>query len=402
MALIGSVPVFSIWVLIGWALYSVLIEMRHYENRKNIDEPSISVDAPEEEEMIVQTANGGKRTMALGQFEALYEPTHLPASGPDLAHDLMQQGFQTYLPKTKVWARQLSAEDVSNYFPTGHYISGSGSQSTVCAGMYIVMPFPQGKSLTICDEAHFSDKYMSNAENNSCRRVLSQAETLQQWDVKLRRNAQIYTKTNKVHAKIAINDGVINKIVNGFVEASESYAIGDYIVCGSRGGKHPMSSRDFSLRYDTANAEPGTDRKLATMGFKLFKAQGKIWSHRLAADDVANFFPDSAFFGKWGGLVEVATGDAMAMPYPSGGEVYCIKAALFDATYGLDDRRDHVPTQDEMVCHWATVLQNDERSIYRESDLIFAKTVLDEEVTIDVLWQTDGSLFGAHDDGCSS
>ena len=78
-----------------------------------------------------------------------------------------------------------------------------------------------------------------------------------------------------------------------------------------------------------------------------------------------------------GGLVAVAAGDALVMPYPGGGEVYSIKGALFDTTYAFEDPQSRVPTHDEMVVEWTTVLQNKEGSLHRKSGVVFAKAAGD-------------------------
>ena len=82
-----------------------------------------------------------------------------------------------------------------------------------------------------------------------------------------------------------------------------------------------------------------------------------------------------------GGVVEVISEErpVLAMPYPAGTEVYCIRGALFDETYQLDDRRTHVPTQHEMLGNWMAVLQNKAGGLYRESDLVFRENVLGDD-----------------------
>ena len=61
------------------------------------------------------------------------------------------------------------------------------------------------------------------------------------------------------------------------------------------------------------------------------------------------------------------------MPFPHGGEVYCINEELFDDTYRLVDRRSHVPTQEELLVEWTAVLQDEAGSLHREAAVVFAK-----------------------------
>ena len=74
-----------------------------------------------------------------------------------------------------------------------------------------------------------------------------------------------------------------------------------------------------------------------------------------------------------GGLVEVAAGDIIVMPYPTGGEVYAIRGPLFDNIYALEDPQSRVPTHDELVAKWSMVLRNKEGSLHRKSEVVYAK-----------------------------
>ena len=78
-----------------------------------------------------------------------------------------------------------------------------------------------------------------------------------------------------------------------------------------------------------------------------------------------------------GGLVEVGAGDNLAMPYPGGGEIYAIKGPLFDETYALEDPQSRVPTHDELIAKWSTVLQNKEGCLHRKSGVVLAKAAGD-------------------------
>ena len=56
-----------------------------------------------------------------------------------------------------------------------------------------------------------------------------------------------------------------------------------------------------------------------------------------------------------GGLVEVSAHDVLALPYPSGGEIYSMDTSLFSSTYQLDPQ---LPTGEKMLAQWAEVIQN--------------------------------------------
>ena len=176
-------------------------------------------------------------------------------------------------------------------------------------------------------------------------------------------------------------NGTIETVVDGVVEARRDYCKGDYIVLGSRGGRYPMTASEFASRYHTdretqenrENREkqavveapslpsrpparrptkkrtsfrfvfgdasmskaprPARDPALAEEGFELFTPTGKVWIHELSAEDIRKHFPAGRFTGRWGGEVKVDAGDILASPFPSGGEVYLIKSQLFFRTY---------------------------------------------------------------------
>ena len=80
-----------------------------------------------------------------------------------------------------------------------------------------------------------------------------------------------------------------------------------------------------------------------------------------------------------GGVVsEVAANDYIVSPFPFGGEVYSIKESLFENTYQLYNRENHIPSHAEILHKWSKVLRNEVGSIHRKSDVVFAKAVLDE------------------------
>ena len=107
-------------------------------------------------------------------------------------------------------------------------------------------------------------------------RAVSQPEVLKQWRFLLHREAQVYSKTAKVLAKLMTSDGIIESIVDGNVEDERPYERGDYIMIGSKGNRYPMQKEQFSNRYDTLRPKPASDPILAKAGFKSFRAIGKV------------------------------------------------------------------------------------------------------------------------------
>ena len=106
-----------------------------------------------------------------------------------------------------------------------------------------------------------------------------------------------------------------------------------------------------------------------------------------------------------GGVVEVKVSDAMpyiVMPYPRGGEVYSINGALFDSTYRLEDPQRRVPTHKELVVEWSRVFQNEDGSLFDESEVVFAKAAIDErDPTPNITETTEVKLIWINKDPAS-
>ena len=229
-------------------------------------------DAAQPTDMIIEKYDGDGRRMKIQEFNSLYEPMHQLASSPSLA----ARGFQSYQATAKIWAHELTKDDLANHFPKGKFVSADGSPVTVSAGQYLVMPFPSGGDVSIFQKKQFSKEYEAiNIEAASDDRVVSQSEMLRQWNATLQSEDRVYAKASRVHAKRMTEDGEIDTIVDHKIESVQPYFSGDYIIVGSRGGRYPMNKTQFSARYDTARPEPASDSTLASAGFKLFKATGK-------------------------------------------------------------------------------------------------------------------------------
>ena len=95
----------------------------------------------------------------------------------------------------------------------------------------------------------------------------------------------------------------------------------------------PVKPGDFGSRYYRYQPEPANDPALGEEGFFSYRPKGMVWTHELTETDVMRSFPNGQFMGQWGSVVNVTTNDFLAMPFPGGGEVYCIPGALLSATY---------------------------------------------------------------------
>ena len=174
---------------------------------------------------------------------------------------------------------------------------------------------------------------------SSRRKVPSQEEMLADWSLELRRNGHIYGKHAKVHAKVATEHCVVKTVVDGIVEAQQQCVKGDFIMAGTRGGVYGMKREKFEVRYKHKTPLPASNASLAQEGFFLFVPQGSVWACELTPPAIDAHFPEGCFTGSWGGRLTVASGDFLAMPFPAGDEIYCIRKRLFMTTYSKTEQR---------------------------------------------------------------
>lgn len=168
-----------------------------------------------------------------------------------------------------------------------------GAPVSVAPGDVLAMPFPAGGELyRICRSA-FLHTY-APVEN-----VPSHLEVLANWEARLRREGTVYSKTPKIHAKRALESGVLDTIVDGFMETRRSYEKGDFLVCGVEGERYTIGALDFALRYDISKPEPASDSLLSEENFYVYRPTGKIWALELTLDNLAEYFPAGQFIASW-------------------------------------------------------------------------------------------------------
>ena len=68
-----------------------------------------------------------------------------------------------------------------------------------------------------------------------------------------------------------------------------------------------------------------------------------MWAHRLTELEHADHFPLGQLKAPWGEQMLISPGDYLAMPYPSGGELYRIQPKVFAETYKECESGESVP-----------------------------------------------------------
>ena len=129
--------------------------------------------------------------------------------------------------------------------------------------------------------------------------VPTQKTVLSRWGDRIRTSGDVYAKMTQIHAKEAIDNGVLETVVDGDVETRKTYEKGDIIMCGSEGQRYTTNILGFSLRYDLNAPEPASNLTLAEEGFQLYRAIGKIFALELSHDESADHFPAGEFMASW-------------------------------------------------------------------------------------------------------
>lgn len=200
----------------------------------------------------------------------------------------------------------------------------------------------------------------------SGERVPSQTEALKRWDIIIVNEGLLYRKTEKVHAKMAQVDGVLETVVEGVTESKKWYEKGDFIMIGTRGGRYPMKAADFASLYEYEWPEEAREPALMQEGFQLFRPTGRVWARPVTAEEIAQVFPAGQFMGKWGGTTDIQAGDFLALTYPYANVLYRIKRDHFPTAY----TREEALLEGEVIAARAAVISGKE---YEQRTSVSAK-----------------------------
>lgn len=305
-------------------------------------------------DFIIHGVEGERYTMSALDFSARYDRSNF-SSQLDADSALAKEGFRAYVSKGRIWARELSADEVTDFFPEEKFVTRWGSVMRISSGDFLAMPFPNGDEIYRIEKKAFAVSYQSY---DSANYLPTQAEVLAAWGGTLRKDDRIYVEMAKIHAKVAMEGGVLEVIVNGVTESRKPYEAGDFIVLYAGGERFSMTPHDFAARYDRSMPLPAKGLELALEGFRMYAPIGKLWAYELSADDVSAHFPTRQFIASHGGPVTVEATDYLVAPCPGGNEVYRIKKATFVKSYSLNL---HVPSQAETVKNWEGQIRLDAR-----------------------------------------
>ena len=325
-------------------------------------------------DFIVHDSWGDRYGMTASDFSMTFELSPKPARNEILA----QENFQLFRQTGRIWALELSSEDVAKHFSTGILITNSGVAAVVEPGCFLITPYPCAGHVSVLDAKAFASTFvhadtskkipMSQVRHDDSD-VPPQAEVLSRWRAPMLHSAQLFSECTKVHAKVASSDGFVNTIVDGITEACTGFQRGSFLVVDFRGRRYAMKPDQFSLRFDEARPEPPIDPALQKEGYSLYSAAGKVWAWNLTQDDITRYFPLCKFIGKFGGTIEVNVGDWLALPSPAADEVYAIPQDIFENMFAPLEVGDRAVAQVDALEQWGKVLRHHGRVFCRTADV---------------------------------
>ena len=129
---------------------NAMIALRDGEIRKVIDGKVQQTKSYKKGDFIVvgsahkTGASEGRYPIAALDFTTRYNQSRPePASDAELA----SEGFHLYPPIGKIWAHELTEEEVKHHFPGGAFLGKWGGLNHVKPGDYLVLPFPNATEI---------------------------------------------------------------------------------------------------------------------------------------------------------------------------------------------------------------------------------------------------------------
>ena len=151
----------------------------------------------------------------------------------------------------------------------------------------------------------------------------------------------------------------------------KDFSEGDYIVREAEGTQFVLEAPAFADQYELVKTRSPEGSMTTADGFVRYRSTAKIWAHELSKSDVATHFPSRRFVGGNGNDVVVTPGSVLIIPFPDGGELYCIEKEIFDKTY-VSAVDVGVPSQAETFAEWGRKIETSGK-LHRKIATVHAK-----------------------------
>lgn len=113
----------------------------------------------------------------------LFEQRYITSSSdPAETATLSEEGFRLYVPRGKVWARQLSADDIATNFPLGKFTAAWGAAMYIEPGDFLAAPHPEGGEIYRIEANAFAHTYAadeSGTAESACSRSCKRSDEVE-------------------------------------------------------------------------------------------------------------------------------------------------------------------------------------------------------------------------------
>ena len=137
---------------------------------------------------IVVGSSGRRYPMKAADFGIRYEYRHPEPPPPEDAL-LAREGFMLFTPIGKVWAYQVTLDDMNDFFPAQSFFGKIGTAITIEADDYLAMPFPSADEVYCIPKKLFHGTYRTSNRRKSHTEALEFFSHEQQ-----RRSAAVVTQ----------------------------------------------------------------------------------------------------------------------------------------------------------------------------------------------------------------
>lgn len=153
--------------------------------------------------------------------------------------------------------------------------------------------------------------------------------------------APLYRKSRITLARPATPGEVVETVVDGKVETTNTAGEGDMVVRNAtKDAELQVINKDkFQTRYETPGFEipncpnfAAVREELAKQGFIAYMPKGIVRALRVEEEHMSQL-PHGAFLASWGSEMIVEPGDFLVMPHPEGDSVYRIAREAMAETY---------------------------------------------------------------------
>lgn len=240
ISVVGTILVFGALTVFLYALQKAMADVR---SGFVSDSTPANKLAYKKGDFIMYNTDGKETVLSPHEFATSYEP-----ASDKLDKTIAEHGFALYNPTGKIWAHQVTADEISRFFPACKFLAQTESPVDIKPGDWLALPHPCGGEL-YCVEKHVFEHEYTQANLNSNEQlsaggyVPSQDALLAFWGPEMQKKSAVFQKNTKMPAKVALKDGVLDTIVDGRLEARVAYVTGDFILRGSRGGYYSMVRR---------------------------------------------------------------------------------------------------------------------------------------------------------------